>query len=253
MKYSKILIGIILIFFISLSFLFFENYILVDDVMSNLQLHLGKKVNLSFLSKDEIKEYAIGNINGDNKDYLVILTGARWRKYGKEVVIFSLEDDPKEIYRRDFSEFKPWKIAIGDIDGDGKYEVSIGMYKKSPLHQVMAKRPFIYSFAHGKLEPKWRGSRLSRPFDDYIFSDIDKDGIDEIVAIEILEDNRKVINTYKWKGFGFEGYLETKDYEDISKLWIDQGILYTKTKEGKGKYLGLIKLEGNNLIIERED
>lgn len=253
MKYSKILIGIILIFFISLSFLFFENYIVVDDVMSNLQLHLGKKVNLSFLSKDKIKEYAIGNINGDNKDYLVILTGPRWRKYGKEVVIFSIEGGLKEIYRRDFSEFKPWKITIGDIDGDGKDEVSIGMYKKSPLHQVMAKRPFIYFFENGKLEPKWRGSRLSRPFIDYIFSDIDKDGIDEIVAIEILEDNRKLINTYKWKGFGFEGYLETKDYEDITKLWIDEGIIYINIKGVEGKYLGAIKLEGNNLIIERED
>ncbi len=252
MKYSKIRIGIILIFLMSLSFLFFESYIGADDLMSTLQLHLGKKVNLSLLTKEKIKEYAIGNINGDNKNYLVILTGPRWRKFGEEVVVFSL-DETEQIYRRDFSELNPWKIAIGDIDGDGKDEISIGVYKKSPLHQIMTKRPFIYSFENGKLEPKWRGSRLSRPFVDYIFSDIDEDGIDEIVSIEILEDNRKIINTYKWKGFGFEGYLETKDYEDITKLWIDEGIIYTKIKEGKDKYLGMIKLEAHNLIIERVD
>lgn len=253
MKYSKILIEIILIFLMSLFFLFFESYIRADDLMSNLQLHLGKIEDLSFLKKEKIKDYAIGNVNGDNKDYLVVLTGERWEKFGREVVVFSLEEEIKEIYRREFSGLNPWKIAIGDIDGDRKDEISIGVYKESPLHEVMAKRPFIYSFENGKLEPKWRGSRLSRPFIDYIFSDIDGDGIDEIISIEILEDNRKIINTYKWKGFGFEGYLETKDYEDITKLWIDEGIIYTKIKEGKDKYLGMIKLEAHNLIIERVD
>ncbi len=202
--------------------------------------------------KEQVKDYAIGNINGDNKDYLVILTGSKWRKFGKEVVIYPL-DETEEIYRRDFSELNPWKIVIGDIDGDGKDEVSIGVYKKSPLHEVMAKRPFIYAFENGKLEPKWRGSRLSRPFTDYIFSDIDGDQIDEIVAIEILEDNRNIINTYKWKGFGFEGDLESKDYENITKLWIEKGIIYIKIKEGKDKYIGMIKLEAHNLIIERVD
>lgn len=226
MKYSKGLIGISIIFLVGLSFLL-----------------LG--------TKDKIKEHAIGKITEDNKDYLVVLTGVKWKKYGKEVVVFSLEEEKKEIYRENFSEFNPWKIAIGDIDGDGREEISIGVYKKSPLHQVMAKRPFIYSFINGRLEPKWRGSRLSRPFIDYNFYDIDGDGIDEIISIEILKDNRKLINAYKWKGFGFEGYLETKDFEDITKLIRKEDEIYIKVKEGRDKYLGIIELDDNNLIIER--
>ncbi|WP_313233473.1 hypothetical protein [Tissierella praeacuta] len=210
------------------------------------------QVKLPIEIKDKVVDYAIGNINGDNIDYLVVLTGSRWRKFGKEVIIYSLKD-MKEIYRRNFSEFKPWKIAIGDIDGDGKDEVSVGMYKKSPLHQVMAKRPFIYSFENGRLEPKWRGSRLSKPFTDYDFYDIDGDSIDEIISVEILESNRKIINTYKWKGFGFEGYLESKDYEDLKDLTIENERVYIGIKEGRDKYLGVVKLKDNNLIIERED
>ncbi|MBU5310843.1 hypothetical protein KQI38_02270 [Tissierella carlieri] len=245
MKYSKVLIGIILIFLMSLLFLFF-----VKEQRNSILLWKDQHIPIKI--KENVKEYALGNINGDNKDYLVVLTGARWKKFGKEVVIFSLEE-MEEIYRRDFSEFKPWKIAIGDIDGDGKDEISIGVYKKSPLHQVMAKRPFIYSFEDRKLEPKWRGSRLSRPFIDYTFFDIDGDGIDEILSIEILENDRKVINTYKWKGFGFEGYLETKDNEDITRLIVKENKVYIDIKEGKEKYLGMIKLQNNNLIIERVD
>lgn len=210
------------------------------------------QVKLPIEIKDKVVDYAIGNINGDNIEYLVVLTGSRWRKFGKEVIIYSLKD-MKEIYRRNFSEFKPWKIAIGDIDGDGKDEVSVGMYKKSPLHQVIAKRPFIYSFENGRLEPKWRGSRLSKPFTDYDFYDIDGDSIDEIISVEILESNRKIINTYKWKGFGFEGYLESKDYEDLKDLTIENERVYIGIKEGRDKYLGVVKLKDNNLIIERED
>lgn len=212
----------------------------------------SNQVKLPIEIKDKVVDYAIGNINGDNIDYLVVLTGSRWRKFGKEVIIYSLKD-MKEIYRRNFSEFKPWKIAIGDIDGDGKDEVSVGMYKKSPFHQVMAKRPFIYSFENGRLEPKWRGSRLSKPFTDYDFYDIDGDSIDEIISVEILESNRKIINTYKWKGFGFEGYLESKDYEDLKDLTIENERLNIGIKEGRDKYLGVVKLKDNNLIIERED
>ena len=103
------------------------------------------------------------------------------------------------------------------------------------------------------MEPKWRGSRLSKPFTDYDFYDIDGDSIDEIISVEILESNRKIINTYKWKGFGFEGYLESKDYEDLKDLTIENERLNIGIKEGRDKYLGVVKLKDNNLIIERED
>ncbi len=250
MKYFKIaLIVILSIFLVGFSFVFFGDY----KQNLYLQLNSGEEISFSLQSREKIKDYHMGSINGDNKDYLIILTGSRWKKYGEEVVIYSMEDEGREIYRKDYSELKPWKLEIGDIDGDGIDDISIGVYKESPLHKVMAKRPFIYSFVNGALQPKWRGSRLARPFTDYAFHDIDEDGVDEIISIEILEDNRKTINSYKWKGFGFEGYLESRDYEDISKLTIEDGIVYIQVKEGKDSYKGLMKLNNDNIIVERVD
>lgn len=208
---------------------------------------------LMFLKLDgKVKDYDIGKITEGEEEYGVVLTGSRWKKYGREVIIYSVEEE-KEIYRKDFSELNPWKIVIGDVDGDKIDDISVGVYKKSPLHPVMAKRPFIYSFIDGKLEPKWRGSRLSKPFIDYTFFDIDKDGIDEIISIEILQDNKKVINTYKWKGFGFEGFIQSKAFDDIKDLSREEGIIKVQVSEGKDSYFGLLKLEHNELIIERMD
>ena len=73
--------------------------------------------------------------------------------------------------------------------------------------------------------PKWRGSRLSRPFEDFLLFDIDKDGTSEIVASEILEDGRALINSYKWRGFGFEGFLESEELDKIEGLTVIDGKL----------------------------
>lgn len=200
---------------------------------------------------EKIIDYSIGDVVGDKRDYMTILTKGKG-DYGEYIVIYSL-DDEREIYREDFSHLNPWKLSIGDIDGDGIKDISLGVYKESPLHPIMAKRPFIYSYKDERIVPKWRGSRLSRPFDDYLFYDIDDDGVDEIVAIEILEDKRRLINTYKWKGFGFEGYLETADFENIEDLRIEDDNIFIQIYLEEEKCSGVLKLDNGNLIIERVD
>ncbi|WP_077369389.1 hypothetical protein [Anaerosalibacter sp. Marseille-P3206] len=225
----------------------YDNNSYISIHKNKITIYNDKNEEMDTLTlKEGIKEYSI-----PTSSQLVLLTGGNFSKYGKDVVVFSLDGEIKEMYREDFSRLKPWKITTGDIDGDGKCEVSIGVYKKTPFHQVMAKRPFIYSFENNKLVPKWRGSRLSKPFTDYDFCDIDGDGIDEIVSIEILEDNKKVINTYKWEGFGFEGFLHSKSFEDVKKLTVKRGIIYVEVKDKGFKYLARVEIENNNIKIER--
>ncbi len=173
-------------------------------------------VSFNFLY--ETKDSTIARPVTGKGDYLFELKGWRWEEYGRELVVYSVESTKKEVYRRNISTINPWKLTSGDVTGDGQDEISIGVYKESPLHPVMAKRPFIYGFNGKDILPVWRGSRLSRPFEDYLIIDIDDDGISEIVASEYLSNGNMLVNSYKWKGFGFEGYMESLELDLIKDI-----------------------------------
>lgn len=171
------------------------------------------------LSSDEvIISPCVSDINNDYNDELLIITGKRNEGFGEKLIIFSFDGKPKEVFKKSLKDMNPWKVQVADVDGDGQKEISIGVYKESEFHPVKAKRPFVYNWHGNGISPKWRGSRLSKPFEDYIFADVDGDGLDEIVSIEILKNGKKLINSYKWKGFGFEGMAESKEYPDILSI-----------------------------------
>jgi len=203
-----------------------------------------------FLSK-EIMDKKEGNLI-KNEKYSVELIKAKNEEYANKMVIKSLENN-KDSFTKDISDLNVWKLEVGDIDGDGIDEVALGVYRESPLHPIVAKRPYIYTFNGEELIPKWRGSRLSRPFVDFVFYDIDNDGWDEIISIEILKDSAYIINSYKWKGFGFEGYLESKELQTIPKFHIEDNYVYIETT-GEEEYLKLeINKENEELEWRMED
>lgn len=159
------------------------------------------------------------DMDGDRKDELLVITSPDPKLaldsgecYGDCVKLYSnyeivnnkpvLKNQPD--YEFDLSELKPLKVQAGDINGDGVMELAVCVYKTAEFHPVPAKRPFFYDIVKGRLEPVWLGSRLARPFADYIIADADEDDIDEIISIEFLENGSKMIAVYDWKGFGFE-------------------------------------------------
>lgn len=102
----------------------------------------------------------------------------------------------------------PNKVQLCNVTGGDYPELSVTMYKATTYHPVRTLRPFFFTFRNdvesfGRLEPLWMGSRLSRPFEDYLLRDLDGDGLDEIIALERLPDGGYIYSAYRWQSFGF--------------------------------------------------
>ena len=112
----------------------------------------------------------------------------------------------------------PWKLQIGDVDGDRLREVIVGVWKKSPKDPVFAKRTFVYSWNGKRLMPRWLGSRLARRFEDFAVADIDSDGLSELVSLEVAPQGRRRVSVYRWLSFGFEWLGSSGEMKGLARL-----------------------------------
>lgn len=156
----------------------------------------------------EIKSFATGNLNNDKASEILMLVGRKKYIFASKLFI-ATPKTKKEIKIK--SSLKPWKVRIADVDGDGINEVILGVYKKTRFDPVYDNRLFVYSFDGKSLFSKWLGSRLANRFSDFEFGDVDMDGKDELISVEIDANayQQKII-IYDWKGFGFIAKTEIK-------------------------------------------
>ncbi len=114
-----------------------------------------------------------------------------------------------------------WDLQIGDIDGDGRDDIVVGLFQRAKLDTQIKRRLHIYDVNfQGGFRPKWRGSALSRPFRQFVLLPNGK-GVD-VVSVENnpLPEYRgfEWIAVYRWNGFGLRLIWDTPVRGVISEL-----------------------------------
>ena len=156
-------------------------------------------------------------------ELLFCILGYEGRTYGIMPAVFLQKKDGQreEIWRDRDRNYHPWRIEVVKLDDDPEPQIAIGVYKKTRTDPHFARRLFIYDWTGYCLSPKWLGSRLALPLEDFKFTRPAGARHHQLIALEQTPDAR-IIRRYRWNGFGFiavETVSRSRGNEGLDRLY----------------------------------
>ena len=109
--------------------------------------------------------------------------------------------------------------SAADIDGDGRLDLLVLVYKTTRYDPRPGWRPFVYTLQDGQWAPKWLGSRVGRPLEEAALMRTPA-GV-RLLTIERCGSSQTVLTLYHWRGFGFWGEWTGAPTEPLSGLQAD--------------------------------
>ncbi|HID07320.1 MAG TPA: VCBS repeat-containing protein [Armatimonadetes bacterium] len=150
----------------------------------------------------------------------------------------------KVLWRGIPQRWKPWKVRIGDVDGDKHREIIVGVHKATRYFPKPHNCLFVLGWNGKRAFPKWLGSSLSKPFVDFEFVRFGGK-VDSLVSIEITRDGKRCIVIYEWRGFGFAGIWQSESFAKLRFEGVGKGFIRLRTETSRMK---LVK-QGNKFAI----
>jgi hypothetical protein len=146
--------------------------------------------------------------------------------------------DGRRVWQGVPARWRPWKLLAGDVDGDGRPEIAIGVRKSTPYYRTRHNCLFIYGVVRGRIRARWLGSRLSRPYVDFALVRNLAGRAARLAAIETAYAGRRRLAIYIWSGFGFR--LERSVGEWRTLRFVGSGPGYVEVRvDGRRRRIAL--------------
>lgn len=149
--------------------------------------------------------------------------------------------DGEKIWQGIPRKWRPWKLLVADVDGDGVKEIIVGVHKTTRFWPEPHNCLFVFGWDGRKAFPKWLGSRLSKPFVDFAFAELDGEAGEELASLEVTQNGGRCLVVYSWCGFGFVGDWQSQDFA------------YAALSRSSAGEIILALPNGEHFVLERKD
>lgn len=158
------------------------------------------------------------------------------------------------LYENDFTVVKPWKVELGDIDGNGDSELLIAVAKTTHFDAVEKNRLFVFRYTGQTLVKKWTGSQIGGNWKTFRALDVVPTiPGEELVFIEQVEGKGERLGVYYWLDFGFALLAEGEFYPQINRLEVKADyLLEVEVRDGAGERTVDLQVKQGRMIEKIE-